>query len=98
MMMMMNDAVIKGTLALKLAQLMAELFRGNCAIINEITTEQLDAFVAQLTTTKVMFHSDNKHTTFSTVESSELLLLFKSIARVSFSAYAVATLSVRQNT
>jgi len=53
-----DDYVIKGTLALKLAQLMAELFRGNCEIINDITTDQLDAFISQLRTTKVIFYFD----------------------------------------
>jgi len=53
---------MKGALALKLAQMMVELFRGNQAIIDQITTEQLDAFVAQLRITKVKvtfhFHTD----------------------------------------
>jgi len=48
-----DAAVMKGVLALKLAQVMVELFRGNQRIIDEIAPEQLDAFASQLRATKV---------------------------------------------
>jgi len=48
-----DDGAMKGVLALKLAQMMVELFRGNQRIIDEIAPEQLDAFVSQLHATKV---------------------------------------------
>jgi len=57
-----DDDLMQGALALKLAQMMVELFRGNQAIVDQITTEQLDAFVTQLRVTKVKltfhFHTD----------------------------------------
>jgi len=51
--MMMMMMMIKGALRLKLARTMVELVRGNQAIIDQISFEQLNAFANQLRTTKV---------------------------------------------
>jgi len=55
------DIMLQEALALKLANMMVELFRGNQAIIDEIVPQQLDAFVTQLRATKVHTHAYSIH-------------------------------------
>ena len=88
---------MQGSLALKLAQMMVELFRGNHTIIDQISPEQLDAFVTQLRITKVKltfhFHITDKSPTFHCLRACLLFVLLSRLFKlINNSASAAAAI------
>jgi len=61
--MMMDDDVMKESLSLKLAPMMVELFRGNQAIVDQMTFEQLQTFITHFRATQVTLRAPSRQAT-----------------------------------